>query len=101
MRLVCSARTLLFLVVVTLVNLVVPMTAGYAVSPTGTAIDVKVNGQDGPLFLTKDSKITISWNGKGSRSCTGNWTKRTIKTRGKQTGKLSASQIVDLTCMTQ
>lgn len=61
------------------------------------AIDLKVNGSDGPVSVAVGERITISWESDGAKRCRGNWSKNDLRLNGKIAGKLSRSLTTSVT----
>lgn len=63
------------------------------------SIDLKVNGQDGPVTVAAGSRIVVSWISEGAARCRGNWSKKDIKTSGTIAGRISKSVVIKAACI--
>ncbi len=63
------------------------------------SIDLKVNGQDGPVEVASGSRIVVSWLSEGAARCKGNWSKNDIKTSGTVSGRISRSVVIKAACI--
>src|SRR3989338_9935323 len=66
---------------------------------SSVSVDLKVNGQDGPITVEKGSRIVVSWISEDARRCRGNWSKNDIKLSGTVAGKISKSAVIKVACI--
>jgi len=55
------------------------------------SVDLKVNGNDGPVKIVVGDQITISWESEGAKRCRGSWSKKDLPLKGRVTGRLNRS----------
>ncbi len=65
----------------------------------GVSIDLKVNGEDGPITVNSGDRIVVSWLSEGAARCKGNWSKNDIKTSGTVSGRISRSVVIKAACI--
>ncbi len=63
------------------------------------SVDLKVNGQDGPVTVNSGDRIVVSWLSEGAARCKGNWSKNDIKTSGTVSGRISRSVVIKAACI--
>lgn len=63
------------------------------------SIDLKVNGQDGPVTVAAGSRIVVSWISEGAARCRGNWSRNDIKSSGTVAGRISKSAVIKVACI--
>lgn len=62
-------------------------------------VDLKVDGQDGPVTVAAGSRIVISWISEGAARCRGNWSRNDIKSSGTVAGRLKHSIAIKVSCI--
>ena len=62
-------------------------------------VDLKVNGQDGPVTVAPRSRIVVSWLSEGATRCRANWTKNDIKASGTAAGRISRTATIKAACI--
>ena len=68
---------------------------------SSVSVDLKVNGQDGPVTVEKGSRIVVSWLSQDASRCRGNWSKNDIKLSGTVAGKISKSALIKVACINE
>jgi len=64
------------------------------------SVDLKVNGQNGPVSVAPGSRIVVSWTSDGGAfRCRGNWSRNDIPTSGTISGRISKSVLIRAACI--
>lgn len=63
------------------------------------SVDLKVNGQDGPIEVEKRDRIVLSWISEGATRCRGVWQKNDIKLSGTAAGRITRPVTVKIACI--
>ncbi|TSC83699.1 MAG: hypothetical protein G01um101417_433 [Parcubacteria group bacterium Gr01-1014_17] len=63
------------------------------------SVDLKVNGQDGPIEVEKKARIVLSWISDGATRCRGVWSKKDLKLSGTSAGRISRSATIKIACI--
>jgi len=63
------------------------------------SVNLKVNGQDGPVEVEKRSRIVLSWISEGATRCRGVWSKNDIKLSGTAAGRITRDATIKVACI--
>lgn len=63
------------------------------------SVDLKVNGQDGPIEVEKRDRIVLSWISEGATRCRGVWSKNGIKLSGTAAGRITRPAKIKIACI--
>lgn len=63
------------------------------------SVDLKVNGQNGPLTVEKRDRIVLSWISEGATRCRGVWSKNDIKLSGTAAGRITRPVTIKIACI--
>lgn len=63
------------------------------------SVDLKVNGQDGPIEVEKRDRIVLSWISDGATRCRGVWSKNDIKLSGTAAGRITRPVTIKIACI--
>ena len=63
------------------------------------SVDLKVNGQDGPIEVEKRERIVLSWISEGAIRCRGVWSKNDIKLSGTAAGRITRPVTIKIACI--
>lgn len=63
------------------------------------SVDLKVNGQDGPIEVERRNRIVLSWISEGATRCRGVWSKNDIKLSGTATGRITRPVTIKIACI--
>ncbi len=63
------------------------------------SVDLKVNGQDGPIEVEKRDRIVLSWISEGATRCRGIWSKNDLKLIGTAAGRITRSVTIKIACI--
>lgn len=69
--------------------------------PTPVSVDIKANGQDGPLTVTTSTTIDLSWTSANATSCSASngWSGDKATSGSESIGTLTSSKTFTLTCL--
>lgn len=63
------------------------------------SVDLKVNGQDGPIEVEKRDRIVLSWISEGATRCRGVWSRNDIKLSGTAAGRITRPVSIKIACI--
>lgn len=63
------------------------------------SVDLKVNGQDGPIEVEKRARIVLSWISEGATRCRGVWSKNDLKLSGTAAGRITRPVTIKIACI--
>ncbi len=75
----------------------ISVTVNNALAPT---VDIKANGSGGPITISYNTSVTLSWSSTNTTSCTasGGWSGSKGTSGSESTGSLTSSKTFTLTC---
>lgn len=63
------------------------------------SVDLKVNGSDGPIEITRGERITVSWVTEGAARCRSNFSQADLSFQGTTAGRVITSVVVRIACL--